>query len=197
MKTILKGFHVAINQFTGIAIGELHNGKSGFVVKFTDSCAYEIDPENQADWNKLCGQSWGFFPLIKQYQMHYNSSRFGWRYNTTTDCIEVAAYYYVNGQRFYENDPSKILSIPRDIEKGGFKEVYLGIIPLVTTQEVIYTYCFDFKLDSFGIDFQGNGIQKLSQYSQNIPNLNGFSAPIYFGGQTKAPHTIKIGIKIV
>lgn len=195
MKIIPKGWHIAINQFTSISIGAVYLGNIGAVVKFTDSCRYVTkNPKNQSAWNKLFGQSWGFFPLIEQYRMHYNSSRFTWRYDIESDCIEVAAYYYVNGQRFYETNPDNILRIPAD-PKGGFKEVYLGIIPLQTTSQVMYTFAFNFEIGSFGIEFKGNGIQKLSQHNQEIPSLNGFSAPIYFGGQEKAPHTIKIRIR--
>jgi hypothetical protein len=196
MKIIPKGWHIAINQFTSISIGTYHGG-IGAIVKFTDSCRYVTkDPQNQADWNKLFGQSWGFFPLIKQYQMHYNSSRFAWRYNIENDCIEVAAYYYVNGQRFYETNSDNILSIPAD-PKGGFKEVYLGIVPLKMNNSVMYTYAFNFEMGSFGIEFTKSGIQKLAEYRQELPRLSGFFAPIYFGGDETAPHTIKIGIRNV
>lgn len=67
--------------------------KLSWSVMFTDSCRYDLQSDDQLDTNKLCGI--GYFPGFH----HVDSARFGWRYNTTTDLIELLAYCYVNKQR--------------------------------------------------------------------------------------------------
>jgi hypothetical protein len=72
----------------------LHWNRNAFAwkVKFTDSCRYEIQGNDQYDTNKLCGI--GYLP-----HHHNESARFGWRYSLLHDQIELSAYCYVNGQR--------------------------------------------------------------------------------------------------
>ncbi len=66
--------------------------------KFTESCLYEFDDDDQYDFNKLFGFSIGYH--------HRTSFRFAWRPNETIDKIEVASYSYINGER----TPSTVLT---------------------------------------------------------------------------------------
>jgi hypothetical protein len=63
-----------------------------WLVKFTDSCRYDLGNTDQYDINKLIGI--GYLP-----GHHKESARFGWRYDTVKGMIEIMAYCYVNGQR--------------------------------------------------------------------------------------------------
>lgn len=56
--------------------------------KFTDSCFYNFENEDQYDVNKLFGISIGYH--------HINSFRFGWRPLIETKEIEIVAYEYRN-----------------------------------------------------------------------------------------------------
>lgn len=147
-------------------------------VLFTESCRYEVQPQDQKDWNKLFGMSFGFCPLIKQYQMHYNSARFGWRYNTLKKVIEVTPYLYDNGKRLY----AEILGMkPAELNIG--QKYLMSIIPL--NNEVTYEI----------VDMDDNVIFRETIH-QAVPSLKGWQAPPYFGGNQKAPHDIIIGLKV-
>lgn len=163
---ILKGMHLSIDQFTGLWFGAPLEKK----VVFTDSCRYNIG-EDQKDWNKLAGISFGFTPLIKQFQMHENSARFGWRYDLQSDMIEVAPYLYTDGKREY----AETLNLETFFCEIG-KEYDLSITAYATY--VMY-----------------NIGSKYWALEQNIPAHRGFSAPIYFGGNKRAPHTIEVLLK--
>lgn len=160
---ILKGTHICIDQFTGIWLGKPIEKK----ILFTDSCRYNVGTE-QKDWNKLFGMSFGFFPLVKQFQMHENSARFGWRYNPDTDRIEVAPYLYTDGKREY----AETLGI----------DVFSCEIGAVCPMSIT-------PFASFVLYTAGSSSWALNQ---NIPSHKGFTAPLYFGGNAVAPHTIEV-----
>jgi hypothetical protein len=82
---IKKGTHAPL-RLPKLLVG---HSMVGYRVKFTDSCAYDIGPD-QADINKLFGI--GYFP-----HHHKNSVRFGWRYSNGE--IEILSYWYLNGER--------------------------------------------------------------------------------------------------
>ena len=86
MKVIIKkGRHMASNQFKSIRFGLFGLGTLGAMVFFPKQARYlTANPSNQPDWNKLFGCSWGFDPLIKQWEMHENSSRWVWRYDNNS-----------------------------------------------------------------------------------------------------------------
>jgi len=67
-----------------------------WVVKFTESCRYDLGNEDQFDTNKLCGI--GYLP-----GHHKESARFGWRYWPDMGWVELSAYCYVKGQRVIKN----------------------------------------------------------------------------------------------
>lgn len=66
-----------------------------YKVMFTPSCRYDVG-EDQSDVNKLFGI--GYAP-----HHHYNSARFGWRYEKSSDMIEIMAYWYLDGKRHMQS----------------------------------------------------------------------------------------------
>jgi hypothetical protein len=67
-----------------------------WVVKFDESCRYDLQSADQLDTNKLVGI--GYLP-----GHHTDSARFGWRYAINKDCIELMAYCYVNDNRIIKH----------------------------------------------------------------------------------------------
>jgi len=169
--TIKKG-NKASNQFFWPRF--LTSGVVKYKIKFTEESKYNLNSKDQEDWNKLPGASWGFFPLIKSFQMHHNSSRFGCRYNPIEDVFEATPYYYINGVRFY-NKP---------IAKLKFNEEYtFKIIPFY--QMVLYVI----------LDSQDNQIYYCQVEEQKVNNYAGWIAPIRFGGNQFAPHVLSLLFK--
>lgn len=136
-----------------------------WVVKFTDSCRYGLGNEDQFDTNKLVGI--GYLP-----SHHKDSARFGWRYWTDRKEIELTAYCYVNGRRV--------------IQHVGFAKIdqWCRIHLTVAT----YYYHFNMEVMNNGMYEPGGDIiidhnnQKRLQYRLGV----------YFGGNRKAPHEMKI-----
>jgi hypothetical protein len=156
------------------------NGSIVAKVRFTRDSVYMLDEENQKDWNKLsAGACFGFFPLVKQFQMHYNSSRWGWRYNPSIAAFELSPYFYVNGERFY----AEILGIAPAVLYQD-TDYYISIVP--TEAGVVYTI-----EDVFGGVF--------SYVATNQVNLtkSGWTAIPYFGGTLPAPKDIEYNLEIL
>jgi hypothetical protein len=88
--TIKQGEHYSKHDF------KLYLGKKDFeiIVKFTESCRYNLGDVDQLDINKLWGVSFG--------NHEKNSIRIGWAYNLFTDKIDLFYYTYENGIRKYE-----------------------------------------------------------------------------------------------
>jgi hypothetical protein len=164
--TIKKGKHLS-NQLTGF---HLMNTGLKFEVMFTEDSKYLLEGEDQYDWNKLYGCSWGFFPLVKSYMMHYNSSRFGCRYNLELNSYEVTPYYYINGKRHFHKNVIGVLDL---------NKVYtFEIIPWF--DKVVYNV----------IEKEtGNSILHFESM-ENINIYHGFIAPGYFGGNKTAPKDV-------
>jgi hypothetical protein len=68
------------------------SGHSIYLIKFDETCKYQLPKEDQADINKLFGFSLGLH--------HKNSARFGWCWNNNQ--LEIWAYWYNNGFRNYQ-----------------------------------------------------------------------------------------------
>lgn len=64
-------------------------------VTFTHDTKYQLPPADQPDHNKLFGLSF--------LRPHWNSARFGWRYDPVKDKFILSAYCYLNGQRIMED----------------------------------------------------------------------------------------------
>jgi hypothetical protein len=164
---IKEGQHLS-NQMTGIRF--LTNGVIEFDVMFDEQSRYLLGDGDQYDWNKLYGCSWGFFPLIDSFQMHYNSSRFGWRYMPDTGTYELTPYYYIKGERKFNSSIKAVLNeneVYNCTITPWYDHVIYKVIHKATGNEVLYF-----------------------ESEEEIVDYNGFLAPGYFGGNKKAPKNI-------
>lgn len=134
-------------------------------VKFDDTCRYDLQSPDQFDTNKLFGI--GYLPWH-----HKDSARFGWRYWTERKEIEISAYCYVNGQR--------------SITHIGFCEIGKTYqIELNPLGDSYYFRCYEVcnqYLNPNGGAVVTHGHKKKFMYRLGV----------FFGGNRKAPHEIKI-----
>ena len=135
-----------------------------YKVTFNQSCKYELEGEDKYDINKLIGFSRGLH--------HKESARFGWRYSSKDDCIELFAYCYVSGNRTYkkicniELNREAILEIAKNKNYYTFR-VFQGISTYVFTIDSESKFPFGYRLWP------------------------------YFGGNRKAPHDMVIELEII
>lgn len=160
---IYKGLHRPFPfKIKGLNIIDKHIFKKTF--KFTESCRYNLYTEDQLDWNKLYGVSFGLFGI------HKNSARFVWRYNLVTQKIEIGAYWYLEGYRNYYS--------MCDVEINdlvNFKITFLH-------DSVIFTVLDDMI-----------PISKYVLYmKEEVLRKNRYECGIYFGGNRRAPQRIEI-----
>ena len=168
-KTIFKGFHrpIGIPAFL-CPIGHLRKGASLDLhrkVIFQDNCAYDLHNVDQYDWNKIYGVCFGILGI------HKNSVRFGWRYNTNTQLIEICVIVYRPNR-----DPQRyqVAEIPFN------KEVLLEI----NMQRM------DNDIDVF---FRVEGMH-VGGVTLAPDSFFYYGCGFYFGGNCRAPH--KMSIKI-
>ena len=161
--TILKVFHYS-NFFPCICSIKDTNIFEG-TFSFDDSCKYTIDEESCV--NKLFGFCFGLFGI------HKNSIRFGWTYNEPMNSIFIWSYYYKDG-KLHKN---KIFSCNIN-EKHNYK------IELHRISSVLGNYTFRFLIDNNEV----YGFQELN----NLNNKCLLTLGPYFGGNTRAPHKMKI-----
>jgi hypothetical protein len=134
-----------------------------WMVKFDESCRYDLGNEDQFDTNKLCGI--GYLP-----GHHTDSARFGWRYWTDLKQIELTAYCYVRGRRV--------------IKHICFCEI--GKVYRLRLQVLAAAYYFDvYEPDQV----KSAGIVTVERFHEK--KLKYRLGP-YFGGNQVAPHEIKI-----
>lgn len=180
--TILKHFHRPIS-FPPFLKGFGYIDKPVEItskVTFHDDCAYELSSKSdQFDWNKLEGLSFGLFGI------HRNSIRFGWRWNTYFEQIEISVLrYYINEQNKQVVERSclmrvdlntehefKIKTRPMNLDKGTLIECSMFI-----DGELVYR-CIQ--------------MEYISIYNLRMPTFR-FGCGIYFGGNYRAPHTMHI-----
>lgn len=136
-------------------------------VCFTESCKYELEGEDQHDINKLFGFGYGYH--------HTDSDRFGWRWNPEKEKIELVTYSYVSGKRISSEHIAWV-----DIDE----EVELGL--WVHTENNIYQRWVVFSIIQ-------NGKKSVTPrgYATKRPWFK-YSLGLYFGGNRRAPQTIKI-----
>lgn len=157
-----------------------------YEVEFTESCRYRFGTDDDADVNKLFGIAfitWGsFWFVIKNLFKgklkalhHYNSIRWGWRYDALSGIIEILEYCYVNGQR----DINHCFYI-------GFDEKYnMSIIQGLTNENFKH---FDF--------FSRRGLKTYLNDKFSFPNTwLCYELHPYFGGNRTAPHDMEIKMK--
>ena len=131
---------------------------------FTDSCKYLLDENDQLDWNKLYGVSFGLFGI------HKNSVRFVWRYNPEINKIQIGAYWYLNGCRNWYLLCSVELN-----QLINFKLTFLN-------DSVVFTVLDDLV-----------PIGKYQLYvDKKILAKDKYQCGIYFGGNCRAPKNITI-----
>jgi hypothetical protein len=137
-----------------------------WVVKFDESCRYDLGNEDQFDTNKLVGI--GYLP-----HHHKNSARFGWRYDIETDRIILSAYCYVNGRRV--------------IQHICFCEI--GKEYRIKLQVLANSYYFDAyesgSMKQLGVVFVEHYHRKQFKYGLWS----------YFGGTSTCDHDVKIQLK--
>ena len=152
----IKGTHFSIPPQLGIYFGDQ---KHIWEVEFTDA-AYDLQGEDQWDWNKLLGISYSI-------NAQKESAMVGWRYNTQTQKFELCAYCHVDGKRIYTK---KLFEV-----KAGWKFV-------VSIEVKDGYYLFSMVGVSHTEPFYHN--RKVSRRVNS-----------WFGGNQKAPRTIKIKIE--
>lgn len=132
-------------------------------IKFDTSCAYDLKSDDQLDINKLFGV--GYFP-----HHHYNSARFGWRWNIEKPAMEIFAHCYDNGER---------------------KSEYICDVPL-------RVYC-DYVLNVNKNSYEFIVVTPKGTHYKNIETKPryfrfGYFLRPYFGGNRKAPHEMKMKV---
>jgi hypothetical protein len=157
-----------------------------YKVTFTPSCRYNIGAEDQGDINKLYGI--GYFTnkilVYKKFKIfgkeislptfrpmhHYNSMRFGWRYDINRDQIEILSYYYHKSVRYSESI--------------GFLNIgveYVFVMDLAENSHILSIFCYGITLCDILVPLNSMDI--------------GYLLRPYFGGNQKAPHNIEIKFK--
>lgn len=140
-----------------------------FNVEFFNNTKYSFEDIDQKDINKLFGI--GFFP-----HHHFNSARFGWRYNLEKDKIEILSYTYSNKKRIIPkvNEEEVVLA---DLE---FNTEYFLKIKI---ENCSYTYSV----------YKGTRqIGTMIRVERGTRRFMGYFLQPYFGGQKKAPHEMNI-----
>ncbi len=98
--TIFKGLHFSLPRQTQFFVRQV----SGHATFTTDSI-YDLDNQDQYDWNKLTGIT--FTPL----RPDRNAIMVAWRYNVTSQMFEIGPYYNADLARIMPT-PSEIISVP-------------------------------------------------------------------------------------
>jgi hypothetical protein len=159
--TIKKGTHAPF-RIPKVIPGKYHQ-YSHYIV-FTESCRYDLKNEDQADINKLFGI--GYFP-----NHHENSVRFGWRYITDLDAMEIMAYWYTNKERKWNH-----------VCFVSIEKVYQYILNITGNFHTLSVYDGTSPVGDFTI------------YDDVKPMSFGYLLRPYFGGNRKAPHNMTIKI---
>jgi hypothetical protein len=138
---------------------------------FTEFSMYVFDNEDQLDINKLFGFSIGHH--------HTDSFRFGWRPNNTRTKMEILTYEYQDNVRIPEK---KILEV--DLNKWYRYEL---------------KYCSVIKYMVYSIIDINTNIKVTSMHPIELKDEEkwGYTLGLYFGGNQKAPHNIRLFKKII
>ena len=139
-----------------------------WLVKFDESCRYNLGNEDQLDVNKLVGIGY-------LWHHHNDSARFGWRYDVETGQVILSAYCYVSSRRV--------------IEHICYCEI--GKEYRIKLQVLANSYYFDVyetgAVKALGVAFVDHYHTKKIKYRLGP----------WFGGNRVAPHEIKIQLKRV
>jgi hypothetical protein len=149
-----------------------------YEVSFTDSCRYRFGNDDDNDINKLFGVAfitWGsFWFVIKNLFKgklkalhHYNSIRYGWRYDALSNRFEVWRYIYFNGDRF------------------------MWYVDGLNVGESVMLYMMPIDLNDKQCTYSLGGIYKIWMPAHSLK----YKLLPYFGGNRKAPHDMIINLK--
>jgi hypothetical protein len=153
-----------------------------YEVEFTESCRYRFGTEDDADVNKLFGIAfitWGSFWFVLKNLLrgkvkalhHYNSIRWGWRYDALSGRIELISYLYGNGKRIIEYHSS--VSINEKLTLNIYQPNAFYYRPFLLVNE----------------KYNKHSAFTYHRY------LLGYELHPYFGGNRTAPHDMEIKIK--
>lgn len=159
--TIKKGTHAPLR------IPKIIRGKwylHSYNIVFTESCRYNLNNGDQADINKLVGI--GYFP-----SHHTNSVRFGWRYVTDLDAMEIMAYWYSNKERKWD---------------------HVCFVSLEKEYQYILNITEKFHMLSV---YDGTNLVGDFEIEDVKPKSFGYLLRPYFGGNQKAPHDMTVKIR--
>lgn len=167
-KTIMKGMHRPISIIPAflrnmrICRSKSHIINYDFLIN--DTYEYLIGGEDQMDWNKMYGWSFGM-------NHHKNSIRIVWRYNPKDNVVEFAPYAYIGGKRILPSD--------KQIVRGFIGDTISTYIEVLDDTAKVTICNGDVK---YTTNFIFHGCEKKT--------LLGLW--MYFGGNRTAPHDIKI-----
>ena len=186
---------------------------TGWVIEMNDSAHYDLasNPQgngcsgagDQADWNKLIGQTWK--PFLNAQK---NTAMIGWRYfdesNNGENQLQLTPYYHDTlGNNYHGDYPSDLYPVPvLDIEidkpyyiiyrlgKGGTKkfEVFMT--------EALGSECFD-PLLQHTIQPYDNVPEFNSAHIDLDSDSNSRQVNAWFGGSCKAPNEVTFRRRIL
>lgn len=160
---IEKGDHTCKPKTYKLLIGPSFNCK--WSIELNNNLKYDLNNEDQADWNKLLGIS-----LFKLVPNDDNSIRLGYRYNVQTDSYELSPYYHVKNKIVF-----------------GLKSI--SIANKVTKLSVQIT--FQNKLSTLTITDESTNLVLLSESLRwNEGYTFGYENGFYFGGNQVAPNKL-------
>jgi len=198
MIIIKKGQHQS-NEWNKLFIGQQIS--ADFI--FDENSIYDLNDENQDDWNKLFGFADCFWPRIKLlsqndernktsdfkinilgkalnlfFPWHWRSARFVWRYNVKKRVFEIGYYTYINGLRRFE-DNSKTYELFFN-KKTTMK--------VESDENVMFGNRYIFTIR----DYKGSVFYSRLISTPYRSSILGIKLHAFFGGNEVAPNTIKI-----
>ena len=166
-RTIYKWMHYCLSflNFKPYFGKSMQQFTMSYVVSFDKTCVYDIG-EDQSDINKLFGISYDFH--------HKQSDRIGWRYvgeENGHHLIELLLYSYYDGG---------------EVKKLPITTIRIGDTVIVTLQlNEMWGYRY---IDAMV------GSAKVTTSLLHTPKKWGYTLGLYFGGNRRAPHTMKVNI---
>lgn len=135
-------------------------------VRFYSNCRYDLDGViDDEDVNKLFG--FGFFPGHQK-----NSARFGWFFDNEAGKIVLMAYCYVNGKPIREQICEVNLNTDYHLKITISKNSYMFWVK----------------------DSDGDLLEVNTIFHDGKTRNLGYKLGLYFGGDKKAPHKMKVKI---
>lgn len=160
IKTIIKGMHRPICIVPPFLRNMRIRRNRSHIINYdfliNDTYEYLIGGEDQMDWNKMYGWSFGM-------SHHKNSVRIVWRYNPKDKSVEFAPYAYINGKMIL---PSNEL-----IVRGAIGDnIRTSIEVLGDTVNFVFSGCEKKPLFGLWMYFGGN---RTAPHDIRIQYVNG------------------------